>query len=409
MKAFTSAATVVFIAAVMCVTAAASTPSQTTIQGAEATWYLDQDGVATAVLVRPVEERDNGPQATDRFTQGVDVQIAQDYIDPATGDEVFRLYVSEPFYAPASSITVDGLKGAHVEATVTLTTAGEDSRPLTVNVAATFTPTGGKTHTLSNLWDTEFGSWKRNRSNESTVPAIATASVTGDFNFGALGETSAVLATGHSFFMFRPPSFGAALTGMLAVESAESRSTYHIDGATSNWLVDDPNNTQVVLSVEQNHNSSGGAAAATTWVEIYGGYYDATTDEEVWFDLFSDVIAAPNASVDPNVQRASVSATYAVSGQEHRTPASGGGDETTTEVGPFQVTISAQWSATGQLTQYRKLFIEKTPDYSTKNHYYSKARQASAAGTIAGSFITAPLTDVQNAFLYDETETSTTR
>lgn len=384
---------------------AASTPNQTSLQGAEAIWYLDQGGVATSVLIRPVQQSDHGPGSSGALS-GVNVQVSQMYVDPATGDTVLRVYVSDPYYAPATSISVDGLKGASVQATVNLYEQAGGTGSYRVDVAATWAPTGGKTHTLNNVWDTEFGSWSANRTNQSAVEAIATGSMTGALEYGALGETDGTLATAHSFTMFRPAPATSALDGMLEVYAAEGRSTYHIDGATSTWVVGGDQNVSVDLSVEQDHSNSA-ASPPRTWIEVYGGYFDAATNEDVSFDLSSDAIPATTGSVDQSIQAASVSATYSVSGYEYRTSSTG--DTTYAPVGPFTVAASASWIGTGALSHYRILFIERSPNVAEKERYYSKARGAGASGSVSGSVVTGALTDVQNAFMYDQARTIVTK
>ncbi len=389
--------------------ALAAGTGSTSIQGAEAIWYFDQGGVATSVLIRPVVERDQAPGAPNQRTVGVNVQVLHDYIDPATGDKVETLWVSDPYYAPATTLTVDGLKSASVRASVTLvnTEGGGGpgpTGPYHVNVAADWTPSGGTTKTVNNAWDTEFGMKLLQKNSSSSRPALATGSMTGDLNFGSLGPTDGTLATGRSFQMFQPSPNESALAAMLAVSSAQNKSTSHISGATSGWLAGDPKNTQVWLSVEQNHNSSGGASPVTTWVEVIQDYCDTTTGESVSLDVFSEMVTAASGSVDPSMQHAAVSATFSVSGYEFVTPGctEPTGEPTYRLIGPFNITVSAAWTATGAITHYRTLFIERSPDTSTRVRYDARARQASASGSISGDLATAPLTDVVNAFMYDE-------
>lgn len=379
--------------------------NRTSIQGAEAIWYFDQGGVATSVLIRPVVERDQAPGAPKQHTVGVNVQVMQDYIDPATGQQVTTLWVSDPYYAPATALTVDGLNGASVRANVTLVDSGGTPGgpgPYQVSIAADWIPSGGTTTTINNSWDTEFGMKLLQKNSSSSRPAVATGSMTGGFDYGSLGQTAGTLGTGRSFQMFHAPK--SALTAMLVVSSAMNASKSHITGATSGWLVGDAKNTQVLLSVEQNHNSSGGASPAVTWVEVFQDYCDTATNEAVSIDVTSAIIPATTGSVDPSMQKGTVTATYAVAGFEFRTPNCSApiGDSTFTAIGPFNITVTASWTGTGQLTHYRTLFIERSPDSVTRARYDSRARQASASGTISGSIVNAPLTDVVNAFMYDE-------
>lgn len=377
----------------------------TSIQGAEAIWYFDQGGIATSVLIRPVVESDRAPGEQNQHTVGVNVQVMQDYIDPVTGDEVSSLLVSDPYYAPAASLTVDGLKAASVRAEVTLVdssgTPGGPG-PYQVSIAADWTPSGGTTSTVNNSWDTEFGMKLLQKNSSSTRPATATGSMTGGLDYGFLGQTAGTLGTGRSFQMYQAPK--SALTAMLVVSSAEKASKSHISGATAGWMVGDAKNTQVLLSVEQNHDSSGGASPAVTWVEVFQDYCDTATNEAVSIDVTSEITVATAGSVDPSMRQANVSATYAVSGYEFRTPTCSEpiGDTTFTAIGPFNITVTASWTGTGQLTHYRTLFVERTPDSVTRARYDSRARQASASGTISGDIVNAPLTDVVNAFMYDE-------
>jgi hypothetical protein len=377
--------------------------NRTSIQGAEAIWYFDQGGVATSVLIRPVVERDQAPGAPNQHTVGVNVQVMQDYIDPATGAQINTVWVSEPYYAPATALTVDGLKGASVRANVTLVDPnGAPGGPGLVSIAADWTPSGATTTTINNSWDTEFGMKLLQKNSSSSVPAVATGSMIGGLDYGSLGQTAGTLGTGRSFQMFQAPK--SALTAMLVVSSAMTASKSHITGATSGWMVGDAKNTQVLLSVEQNHNSSGGASPAVTWVEVFQDYCDTATNEAVSIDVTSEIIPAVAGSVDPSMQKGSVTATYAVSGYEFRTATCTEpfGDSTFTPIGPFNITVTASWIGTGQLTHYRTLFIERSPDTVTRARYDSRARQASASGTISGSIVNAPLTDVVNAFMYDQ-------
>src|SRR5690242_8967548 len=97
----------------------AAQPINSSITGAEAHWYfVDQGGAATGVMIRPVREVDSATGHA--ITVGVNVQVEQAYIDPTTGEDVFRLLVSEPYYSPATSISVDRAKGASVRAAVNL-------------------------------------------------------------------------------------------------------------------------------------------------------------------------------------------------------------------------------------------------------------------------------------------------
>jgi carbon monoxide dehydrogenase subunit G len=377
--------------------------NHTTLQGAEAIWYFDQGGVATSVLIRPVVERDQAPGSPKQRVVGVNVQVMQDWIDPVTGDEVSALWVSDPYYAPAAALTVDGLRGASVRADVTLVNAdGSGAGGYTVNIAADWTPTGGKSTTVSDSWDTEFGMKLLQKSSSTSQPAIATGSMTGGLDFGSLGQTLGTLGTVSSFQMYQAPK--SALTAMLDVASAESASNSHITGATAGWTVGDARGTNVLLSVQQNHNASGGALPATTWVEIYQDYCDTATNEEVSTDMTSEMTPATVGSVDPSMQQANVTATFTVSGYEVRTPDCSApfGERTYTPIGPFTVTVTATWTGTGSLSHYRTLFVERTPDSSTRLRYDSRARQATAIGMVGGEVVTGPLTDVVNAFMYDE-------
>lgn len=379
--------------------------NRTSIQGAEAIWYFDQGGVATSVLIRPVVERDQAPGTPNQHTVGVNVQVMHDYSDPVTGAEINTVWVSEPYYAPATALTVDGLNGASVRANVTLVDAAATPGgpgPYQVSIAADWAPSGGTTKTVNNSWDTEFGMKLLQKNSSSSRPAVATGSMTGGLDYGSLGQTAGTLGTGRSFQMFHAPK--SALTAMLVVSSAMTASKSHITGATSGWMVGDAKNTQVLLSVEQNHNSSGGASPAVTWVEVFQDYCDTVTNEAVSVDVTSEIIPAAAGSIDPSMQKGSVTATYAVSGYELRTATCTEpfGDSTFTPIGPFNITVTASWTGTGQLTHYRTLFIERSPDTVTRARYDSRARQASASGTISGSIVNAPLTDVVNAFMYDQ-------
>ena len=391
------------------VPASAANPSNSLIQGAEAVWYFDSANVATAVLIRPVQEKALGPGSTSKLTVGVNVQVEQLYIDPATGEEVFRLYTSEPYYAPATTISVDALKGASVTATITMFEQSGAAAPRTVNVSADWMPNGDKTHFVSNVWDSELG--VASRSNESSVPAVATATVTGDLAYGALGETSGILASGKTFAMRFQPAIQNALMGMLVMAKAESAATYHITAASAGWTAGDARNTEVFLSVEQNHGRGGTGSDATTWVEIFGGYCDTANDQNVEYYYSSDRIQAPKASVDPSLQGATIALTFPVSGYEKRTPGCDfpTGDPTYTSVGPIDVDLAATWTATGQLVRNRQFFIEKTPDYSTRYRDSARVRRAEATATMAGPLFDGPLTNVTNALLYDETETRVTK
>lgn len=387
--------------------ASAAQPVNSSITGAEAQWYFtDQGGIATGVMIRPVREVDSA--SGHAITVGVNVQVEQAYTDPATGEDQFRLLVSRPYYAPATSISVDRSKGASVRATVNLFDDSTGAGPYTVTVAADWTPVGDTTRRLSNVWDTEGGMWWLRRSNGTTTPAIATGAVTGALSYGSLGEAEGLLATGHDFNKFVPPPMSSVLLRqMVDIYSAEARSTYRIDGADSTWELGDAQGTSVVMGVTQNHTAGGAHSAARVSLEIYAGYYDAATKEDVWYDVGGEATLS-QAAVDSSLQRASVSVTIVVSGFEQRAPA-GTSDWTETAIGPVPMTVVAEWTATGAIEHYRWLFLEKGVDYSSKDRYYDRARQAAATGTIAGSLVTANLTNVQNAFMYDETRTITTR
>ncbi len=389
------------------VPAGAAAPTNSSITGAEAQWYfVDQTGVATGVLIRPVREVDSATGHA--ITIGVNVQVERAYTDPATGEDGFRLFVSRPYYAPATTISVDKVRGASVRASVDLYDQSSGEGPYTVSVAADWTPVGDTTRRLSNVWDTEGGMWHLVRSNGISAPAIATGSMTGAFNFGSLGEAEGILVSQRDFNKFTPPPMYVMLTSMRDVYSAESRDTFHINGADSTWEAGDARGTYVVLGVTQDRTASGTRSVARASLEIYASYYDAATKDDVWFDVGGGA-DIPAGVVDPSLQGAALGATVMVSGFEYRTPAGSTKEPVETAIGPFAMTVSADWTATGPITHYRKLFIERGADYSSKDRYYSRARQAAATGTITGELVTAPLTNVQNAFMYDETETVTTR
>jgi hypothetical protein len=232
--------------------------------------------------------------------------------------------------------------------------------------------------------------------------------MSGALNFGWLGEAEGILATGHDFNKFTPPPMYTMVGSMLNVYTAEARTTFHISGANSTWDVGDPRGTSVVLGVTQNRTAAGAHSAAEVSLEIYAGYYDPATNEDVWYDVGGEA-SVPEGVVDPSLQRASASVTVSVSGYELRRLAGSTQEPTETPLGPLPMTITADWTATGPIAHYRTLFMEKGIDYSSKDRYYDRARQASATGSIAGSLINAGLTNAQNAFMYDETETVTAK
>jgi hypothetical protein len=385
----------------------AAQPINSSITGAEAHWYfVDQGGAATGVMIRPVREVDSATGHA--ITVGVNVQVEQAYIDPTTGEDVFRLLVSEPYYSPATSISVDRAKGASVQAAVNLYDQSSGAGPYRVTVAADWTPVGDTTRTLSNVWDTEGGMWWLRRSHGTSTPAIATGSMTGVLNYGSLGEAEGILATGHDFNKFIPPPMYTMVKSMLDVYTAEGRDTFHISGANSTWDLGDPRATSVILGVTQNRTAAGAHSVAEVSLEIYAGYHDPATNEDVWYDVSGEA-SVPEGAVDPSLQRASVSVTVTVSGYELRSLTGSTHEPTETPLGPLPMTITAEWTATGPIAHYRTLFMEKGVDFSYKKHYYDRARQAAATGSIAGSLISAALTNVQNAFMYDETETVTAK
>ncbi|HET7379962.1 MAG TPA: hypothetical protein VFJ24_07975, partial [Gaiellales bacterium] len=252
--------------------ASAATTGTTVFRGAEATWYSDAGGVGTGVLIRPIIARDQYPGANNQRTLGVNVQIARTFTDSSTGEEVTQVFVSDPYYAPATSITVDVKSGtAAVRAHVSL--IGELGPAGSVDIAATWTPAASATKTVFNTWDTEGGMKLLQRSSDTVAPAVATGSMTGAFDYADLGPTDGVVRSTRTFAMFQAPFDFSMVGAMVDISAAELKSNIHITGATGNFMVGGEHNTEIDVSIEQNHNANGGTGASAR-VTVEQSYCD---------------------------------------------------------------------------------------------------------------------------------------
>ncbi|HZQ49516.1 MAG TPA: hypothetical protein VFB69_04325 [Candidatus Dormibacteraeota bacterium] len=400
----------------------AADTSHSFIAQASADWFFVQNDVAYGVHIVAGDELDKTPDANAQRLVGVNVQVLAAWYDPKTGEPVEALMVSEPYITTASSLSVN-LRGADVKATVVVETppevaaaggggdgGGPHLGPFTLNVAASWAPTSGATHQVNNVWDNEAGVKTIQRTTSDTVEADATATITGDpilgtTPFGDLGVTQGSIGLAKLFKYLPPPMPTISVLSLLSLSSTIGRSTSWVRGAFASWNLNDARSTQVLLTVQQNHATSGLDSPPTARLEVIQSYCDTTTDTNVELDLFSDETTVTSGYVDSSIHKVAATITATVDGDMTLTPDCANPrfvDRTYQPYGPTQVTVTGMWTATGGVENSHTLFVEKGPGGSTRGQTTSRGIQASAVGSIAGPLANGQLTEVQNAFVYDE-------
>jgi hypothetical protein len=389
---------------------------------AEATWYFVQGDVAYGVHVVALIERDQLHQGGVQRTNGVNVQVLADYIDQATGEPVSALMVSEPYYTPASSLSIDLKGGASVRATVVVETppelaaagggggGGPHLGPFTLDVAVDWTPTGGVTHTYSSIWDTEFGVKSLKRKSIYDLDADAKGSIGGDpilgtQPFGDLGVTPGLISTAKLFQLTQFKVSSLAVASMLNLAGRSGTSTTWFGGAFANWAMADERSTQILFTVEQDLQNNGPHSAPFAYSEIIQGWCDTATNEVINLDASSPSAPATSGYVDSNIQGAAGAATMTLEGYLARTPNCDDPqwDQQVFEpFGPATLTVSGSWTATSGPSFVRSLFREVSPTGATKAQELNRGRLAAATGAVSGDLANGPLTEVVNAFLYND-------
>ena len=386
------------------------------VSGASADWSWSEGDASTSVHLQVAEDRQQASGGAIR-TSGVNVQVFRVYPDPRDGSMVSELLVTDPYYATATSLSLRDLTSASVVADVTLTgtrwtEAGEESiGPLAVSVTAEWAMTGAVTRSRSSTWSTEFDSWLLERNAAQTAPAVASATLSGDLALGSLGEAEGMfmLLRGSWQVAGHQPVAGVASAGLLAASETGGRQTSHVIRAFAGWMLDDPLGSQVLLTVEQPRSANGRPGQATAYVEVDQSYCDASTDETVNRLLFADSTPLTSGGVDSSLGGAGAVVTFQLQGVEIRGPGCEvprDGEPTVADIGPVALSIEASWTGTGTLDHYRVQSSVRTSGSWTRFERFNRGRQATAAGSASGLLLEGSLSDLVNAYLEDDRETS---
>ena len=384
--------------------------------GAAADWSWSEGDSSTSVHLQVAEDRQQTPEGAVR-TSGVNVQVFRVYPDPTDGTLVSELLVTDPYYAAAASLNLRELTSASVVADVTLTgtrwtdTGEESIGPFAVSITADWVATGDVTRSRSSSWSTEFGGWLLERTAAQTAPAIATASLAGDLSLGNLGDAEGqfMLLRGSWQMAGRAAAAGLVSAGLLAAGEAGDSQTSHVIRAFAGWTMDDPMGSQVLLTVEQPRSANGRSGQATAYVEVDQSYCDASTDEMVNRLLFADNTPLTSGGVDSSLDGATALVTFELRGTEIRSPGCDErreGEPTMTDIGPVAATVEASWTGSGSLDHYRIQSSIRTSGSWTHFERFSRGRQAIASGTVSGELFSGSLTNLVNAYLEGDRETS---
>lgn len=396
--------------------AAAGQHSNEFVNGASADWSWSEGDISTSVHLQVAEDRQQAPGGAVR-SSGINVQVFRVYPGAADGSMVSELLVTDPYYAPASSLDLRELSSASVVADVTLTgtrwteTGEESVGPLAVRLTADWVASGEVTRSRASTWSTEFDSWLLERTATRTAPAVAIASLSGDLAYGDLGEAEGqfMLLRGSWQVAGREAAAGLAAMSLLTAGEAANRQTSHVLRAFAGWTMDDLLGSQVLLTVEQPRSANGRPGRATAFVEVDQSFCDVSTDEAVNRLLFADSTPLTSGGVDSALGIARAVVTFSLRGAEIRSPGCGtprDGETTVTDIGPMAATIEASWTGYGGLSHYRIQSSSRSLGSWTHVARFSRGRLATASGTISGDLFSGPLTNLVNAFLEDDRETS---
>lgn len=385
---------------------------------AEAGWYFTQGTDAYGVSIQALIDRSQGPGAPNQRMSGVSVSVTRAYFDPATGEPVEATIYSDPFWAPASSLSIKPTSSASLKATVTLAQpvtaaaggggdGGPTWGPFTVQVAANWTVTGTATRKFSDIWDTEFGTKTMDRRMSTTRPANVTGSLSGPgLELGDMGGvTGGSLMTAKLFQILPSSTSRAAVSSMLMLSQALNRSTTWAVGGFAEWYAHDSRDSRIDFTLEQDLTAKGPEARLFASGEIIQNFCDTTTNELIEIDASSDATPATSGWVDRSMKGMAGEATLTLNGYISRVPDCNDPrwDEQTFEAfGPVQATMSGTWTPTGGITFYRVAVRERGPAGNTNGIELNRGRQATATGAVTSDLVTGSLTDVGNAFVYDD-------
>jgi len=384
--------------------------SNESVIGAEADWSWSEGDAATSVHLRIADNRLKPIDAASERSAGLNVQIYRTWTDAATGAAVTEFLMTDPFYAPASTLAMHQLRDASVMATVTLTgmrwTGDEETLvgPYEIVVVADWAVSGSITREREHTWSTEAGSWTDQRVALRSAPATASASITGDLELGNLGSVDGQLVVLRDRAMaFETAGVPALAATTLLGLSQRAPTTSHILRAVAGWTLDDAYGSELWLTVEQASDRSEGSAPAMAFAELNQGYCDPATGESVMRMLSTEPTPLTSGGVSQSMNGATATASLTFTGVEIRQPGcdmSGEGDETWNEV-TFSVSIDATWTATGDLEFYRVQRTVRSDDQFMRARSDARGRQASASGSVIGSVVSGPLVTVVNAYLED--------
>jgi hypothetical protein len=386
---------------------------------AEAGWYFTQGGDAYGVSIQALIDRSQGPGAPNQRMSGVSVSVTRAYFDPTTGEPVEATIYSDPFWAPVSSLTIKPTSAASLKATVTLAEpvaaaaggggggGGSGWGPFTVQVNANWTVTSAATRKFSDIWDTEFGTKTMDRRMSTTRDANVTGSLSGSgLELGDMGGvTGGSLMTAKLFQMLPSSTSRAAVSSMLMLSQALNRSTVWAVGGFAEWYAHDSRDSRIDFTLERDLMAKGAKASLFASGEIIQDFCDTTTNELIEIDVSSDATPATSGWVDRSMKGMAGQATLTLNGYISRVPDCNDPrwDEQTFEAfGPVQATMSGTWTPTGGIDIYRVAVRERGPAGNTSGMELNRGRQASAIGAVTSDLVTGALTDVGNAFVYDD-------
>ncbi|MGZ3337616.1 MAG: hypothetical protein ACXVBV_20050, partial [Isosphaeraceae bacterium] len=114
---------------------------------------------------------------------------------------------------------------------------------------------------------------------------------------------------------------------------------------------------------------------------------------------------ATSGWVDRSMKGMAGEATLTLNGLITRTPDCNDPrwvEQTYDAFGPVQATMSGTWTPTGGIDIYRLASRQRGPGGNTSAIELNRGRQATATGAVSSDLVTGSLTDVGNAFVYDD-------